>query len=357
MSLNNDFKAAFKGALFSSQEWTYEVLPTGCVPIDLAIVAGGFGEGRTGEIFGNWSSGKTLILYQWLIENQKRGGKSFLFEAEGGFHTDWFVNLGGTFGTDSEKDLLVVPNLKSVEDFFDGCDRIIDVVKKSNFTGPVAIGWDSLAATATKLLDKKGVEGSHAAKKALIISEGTMKLSAQLTGTRISVVNTNQTRINLKGKDWEETHTPGGRQWPYMCSVRLEVKFDGGPTGSKIVDNNGVMIGRKIRGVVVKNKLGPPFGEFQFPVYVVPDVKHPIFEGARTKVGIDCEEALLDWYLGNPKATFGRDNEHRFMKVSGGGYVTLNPDVFGEVKKFRRKDWLTALEEYPMLLKPQELVP
>jgi len=356
MSINDDFKSAFKGALFDSQKWTYEVLPTGCVPIDLAIVAGGFGEGRTGEIFGDWSSGKTLILYQWLIETQKRGGKTFLFESEGGFHSDWFVALGGIFGTGTDADLLVFPKLKSVEDFFAGCDTIIKVIESTGFDAPVAIGWDSLAATGTKLLDKKGLEGSHAARRALLISEGVTRLSAQIEGTRIAVVNTNQTKVQMGAKDYDETHTPGGRAWPYMCSVRLEVQFDGGPAGSKILDEDGEMIGRSIRGVVVKNKLGPPFGKFKFPVYTIAGVKHPIFEGVRTRVGIDCEEALLEWYLGNKKASFGDDNEHRFMKVAGAGYITLNEDVFGKVKKFRKKDWLKTLEAYPMLLDPKGLV-
>ncbi len=356
MSLNDDFKRAFKGALFSSQAWTYEVLPTGCAPIDLALVCGGFGEGRVGEIFGSWSTGKTLVLYRWLIETQRNGGKAFLFESEGGFHADWFVALGGIFGTGTKDDLLVVPNLTSVEDFFDGVDTILKVLETSKFKGPTAIGWDSLAATGTKHLEKKGVKGSHAAKRALLISEGVTRLSGQITGTRVAVVNTNQTKIKMGAKEWDETHTPGGRAWPYICSTRLEVEFDGGPTGSKITDDDGEMIGRSIRGKVVKNKLGPPFGEFKFPVYTVAGVVHPVFEGVRTKVGIDCEEALLDWYLGNKKATFGEDHEHRFMTVAGAGYITLNEDVFGKVKKFRKKDWLKTLEAYPMLLDPKGLV-
>ena len=354
MSINDDFKSAFKGALFDSQKWTYEVLPTGCVPIDLAIVAGGFGEGRIGEIFGSWSCAKTLVLYQWLIETQRRGGKTFLFESEGGFHADWFVSLGGVFGTGTDADLLVIPNLTSVEDFFSGCDKIIAVIEKTKYEGKVAIGWDSLAATATKLLDKKGVEGSHAAKKALVISEGVTRLSAQITGTRISVVNTNQTKIKMGSKDWEETHTPGGRAWPYMCSVRMELEFDGGPSGSKILDSNGDMIGRSIRGKIVKNKLGPPFREFKFPVYTEAGVPHPEFDGVLTTVGLDCDEALLYWYLGNTRAVFGEDKQ-RFMEVKGGGFIALNPNLFEDATKFRKKDWPKILESYPDLRDPRSL--
>ena len=144
MSLNKDLKAAFKGALFDSQSWTYEVLPTGCVPIDLALVCGGFGEGRIGEIFGSWSTGKTLILYRWLIETQRQGGKAFLFESEGGFHADWFVALGGIFGTGTEDDLLVIPNLKSVEQFFSGCDTIFKVLEAAKFGEPKDKGQTTL---------------------------------------------------------------------------------------------------------------------------------------------------------------------------------------------------------------------
>ena len=358
MGLSDDFKSAVKGALFSSlgENWHRSVSPTGCVPVDEAIVAGGFGEGRTGEIFGPWSSGKSLVLYRWLIENQRRGGKSFLWEAEGAFDPDWFTQQGGVFGTGTEADLLVVPDLTTVEDFFDQVSKVIAVIKKSKFKEPVAIGLDSIAAMGTKHLEKEGLSGSRDMTKAFLMDQGTKRLLSEITGTRISVVATNQTRDKVGAQKWEDTHTPGGRAWPYGASVRLELEFDGGPSGSRILDADGCAIGRMIRGQVVKNKLGPALRKFKLPIYTVAGAVHPELSGAITQVGVDGDEALLYYYLDNDHAvkTLPDGSKARFL-VKKGSRIAFNPDLFEDDQSFYKKDWLSVLEANPILRTPKEL--
>lgn len=354
-AFSSSLKKDFKKAMFTSPSWEHRVMPTGVVSVDTAIRAGGFGEGRISEIYGPYSSGKTLLLYQWLIHNQQRGGMTFLYESEGGFHEDWFVDLGGLFDTGSPLDLHLVPDLSSVEDFFDGCYKIIDRVKKSGIDVPVAIGWDSLAATSCRhVLGKKAGEG-HAAKKAAVISEGSAVLMSKLQGTRVSIVNTNQIRVKQGAKDWEETHTPGGRSWPFACSTRIELEFHGGPKGSQIIDPvSNEMIGRWVRGKVTKNKLGAPGGKFRLPIYTIKGREHPEFPGLKTKVGIDLNEALFNYYATSESAVFGEDRT-RFMESTGGGRYKLNLEVFGEFKSFFRKDWPQVLEAFPILLCPEEI--
>jgi RecA/RadA recombinase len=350
MSENDAFKAAFKGALHDSVEgaWCGAVLPTGIVPVDRALVSGGFGEGRIHEIIGSWSTGKTALLYAWLIHVQTvLGGKSFLFEAEGGFGPDWYRMLGGLIGEDEPNSLMYFPDLATVEDFFDGVEKIVKVVKEKKIKVPIAIGWDSIAATGTKHLQKQGVDGSRDMTKAFKMDQGTKRLVQMIQGTRIAVVATNQTRINVGAKDWEETHTPGGRAWPYFSSARIELKFAGGPAGSKILSDDA-KIGRWIKGEVIKNKMGPPFRDFIVPIYTEEGHKHPTFDDMPTRVGIDNDEALMEFYLSNKRATFG---EEKTKYVSGGaaGRYKLDPSIDPDQSAFYRKQWPAVLDRHPEL--------
>ena len=53
-----------------------DVLPTGCLSIDLALGIGGLPRGRIVEIYGPESSGKTTLSLHVISETQKNGGNA-----------------------------------------------------------------------------------------------------------------------------------------------------------------------------------------------------------------------------------------------------------------------------------------
>ena len=67
-----------KGAIMrlgaSSADEGIEVLPTGCLSLDVAIGVGGLPRGRIIEIYGPESSGKTTVALHCIAETQKKGG-------------------------------------------------------------------------------------------------------------------------------------------------------------------------------------------------------------------------------------------------------------------------------------------
>ena len=51
-----------------------DVIPTGCLSLDIALGIGGVPKGRIIEIYGPESSGKTTVSLHILAECQKQGG-------------------------------------------------------------------------------------------------------------------------------------------------------------------------------------------------------------------------------------------------------------------------------------------
>src|SRR5262249_10696605 len=58
------------------------VIPSGCMSIDLALGVGGFPRGRVIEIYGPESGGKTTLTLQVIAEAQKLGGIAAFIDAE-----------------------------------------------------------------------------------------------------------------------------------------------------------------------------------------------------------------------------------------------------------------------------------
>ena len=58
------------------------VISTGCLSLDLALGIGGVARGRSVEVYGPESSGKTTIALHIIAEAQKQGGVAAFIDAE-----------------------------------------------------------------------------------------------------------------------------------------------------------------------------------------------------------------------------------------------------------------------------------
>lgn len=312
--------------------WETARLESGLAPLDHALGLG-WGRGRAAELFGNWSSGKTMVLYITLAENQRRGGISILGEAEGAFDEEFFVKLGGDPST------LIVENVDTVEELFGFVDTIC---KTATLGEKIVIGWDGIAATSTKHLAEVGMDKVDMSKPNAM-NRGCQLIRSHLKDKGVCLITTNQVREKIGSND-SATHTPGGNAYPFLCSQRVELRFDGGSKGSLIYSRDGkLQIGRWVRGMVVKNKLGPPFTMFKLPIYVVAGQWHPEFDYA-TSLGIDKIEALLVHYVsGGYKLPDGT-----FVVSQASGWHKLNPQI-GDEPSFYAKGWPDILAKYPIL--------
>jgi recombination protein RecA len=71
-----------------------DVVPTGCLSLDLALGVGGIPRGRIVEIYGPESSGKTTLALHLIAEAQKRGGNAALVDLEYAFPVEYARILG-----------------------------------------------------------------------------------------------------------------------------------------------------------------------------------------------------------------------------------------------------------------------
>jgi RecA/RadA recombinase len=320
--------------------WHTDFLETGVPNVDYAL-GGGFGYGRLHEIFGNWSSGKTMLLYYALAENQKRTSKtgrkgiSLLAEAEGAYDPNFFKLIGG-----NPEELVVWP-IDTVEQFFDDTHALVDAMIKVQDDTPFCIGWDGIAATGTKHLQEVGL-ATRDMTKAFLMDQGAKLILTAVKKARVCIIATNQTREKIGDND-SATHTPGGKGWPFAASQRVELNFDGGTKTSTIYhDDQTTKIGRWVRGEVVKNKLAIPFGRFSLSMYLKHGFEHPVFNDRTTKLGIDKEQALFSLF---------RKEDVRGIRVilePSKSWFVLNeaiPNHLGGGTKFRKSDWPKVLDD------------
>ena len=84
MALTQIEKQFGKGSIMRLGEDTHlnvDVIPTGCLDLDVALGVGGLPRGRVIEIFGPESSGKTTVALHVIAEAQRLGGTAAFIDA------------------------------------------------------------------------------------------------------------------------------------------------------------------------------------------------------------------------------------------------------------------------------------
>ena len=77
-----------------SVDMNLEVIPTGCIALDLALGVGGVPRGRIVEVYGPESSGKTTVALHIIAETQKMGGIAAFIDAEHALDPVYAQKLG-----------------------------------------------------------------------------------------------------------------------------------------------------------------------------------------------------------------------------------------------------------------------
>lgn len=288
-----------------------DVIPTGCMTLDLALGIGGVPRGRVIEIYGPESSGKTTISLHIIAEAQKKGGTAAFIDAEHALDPIYAEKLGVNLNE------LYISQPDNGEQALNICDMLV----RSGGVDVVVV--DSVAALTPKAEIDGEMGDNHVGLQARMMSQALRKLTGVINKSKTTVIFINQLREKIGVMFGNPETTAGGKALKFYASIRLDVrKVDQIKEGTNIVGNR-----TKVK--VVKNKLAPPFKVAEFDMMYGKGVSQ-----SGCVVDLAVEYGIIKktgaWFSYNDeKIGQGKENTK--------DYLEKNPAVFEEIQNLIRE--------------------
>jgi recombination protein RecA len=277
-----------------------EVIPTGCLPLDIALGVGGLPRGRVTEIFGPEASGKTTVCLHVIAEAQKLGGTCAFIDVEHALDP----LRAATVGVNLDNLLISQP------DNGEQALEIVETLVRSNAVDVIVL--DSVAALVPRAEIEGEMGDSMMGVQARLMSQALRKLTGAISKSKTVVIFTNQIRQKIGIMFGNPETTPGGLALKFYSSVRIDLRKI-----ANIKTSSGESVGSQHRARVIKNKVAPPFKEAEFDIMntegisitgglVDMAVNHELItkSGAFFKIGdqnLQGREAAKQYFKDNPK--------------------------------------------------------
>ncbi|SHN82047.1 recombinase RecA [Desulfitobacterium chlororespirans] len=291
----------------ASAKMAVEVIPTGCLAIDIALGVGGVPRGRVIEIYGPESSGKTTVALHIAAEAQKLGGVAAFIDAEHALDPVYAKALGVNI------DNLLVSQPDTGEQALEICEALV----RSGAIDVIII--DSVAALVPRAEIEGEMGDSHVGLHARLMSQALRKLTGAISKSHTCVIFINQIREKVGIMFGNPETTTGGRALKFYASVRLEVRRQ------DTLKQGQDMIGNRTKVKVVKNKVAPPFKQAEFDIMYGEGISR---EGSMVDVGaeLDIINKSGAWYsYKGERLGQGRENVKEFLKK--------NPEIAAEIEQ------------------------
>ena len=321
MALASIEKQFGKGAIIRMGEraqQNIQVIPTGCLDLDMALGVGGLPRGRVVEIYGPESSGKTTVALHVVAEAQKAGGVAAFIDAEHALDPVYARKLG------VDVDQLYVSQPDTGEQALEICEALV----RSGAIDIVVI--DSVAALTPKAEIDGEMGDSFVGLQARLMSQALRKLTGIVNKTNCTCIFINQLREKVGVMYGNPETTPGGRALKFYASVRIDIR-----RGEQLKDGANV-VGNRTKAKIVKNKVAPPFRVAEFDILYGEGISK---EGSLldNAVALDIIHKSGAWFsYGDTRIGQGRENTRKYLKE--------NPEVAAEIDKLVRAEMMGKVE-------------
>ena len=318
-----------KGAIMRLGESTalnVEAIPTGALPLDVALGIGGVPRGRIVEIYGPESSGKTTVALHIIAEAQAAGGIVAFIDAEHALDPVYAARLG----VDVNELLISQPD--TGEQALEICDLLV----RSGTIDCVVI--DSVAALVPRAEIEGEMGDATVGLQARLMSQALRKLTGSLSKSNTTCIFINQLREKIGVMFGSPETTTGGRALKFYSSVRIDIRR------IESMKKDGEFIGNRVRAKIVKNKVAPPFRQAEFDLMYGEGISK---EGCVLDMGVEAGivNKSGSWFnYGEERLGQGRDAAKRTLQE--------NPDLRNEIENKVRQhfdlptiDWGEAASE------------
>ncbi|MBO5927215.1 MAG: recombinase RecA [Clostridia bacterium] len=289
-----------------------DVLPTGCLALDIALGVGGVPRGRIVEIYGPESSGKTTVALHVIAETQKKGGIAAFIDAEHALDPAYASKLGVNL------DELYVSQPDTGEQALDITESLV----RSGAVDIVVI--DSVAALTPKAEIEGDMGDSHVGLQARLMSQALRKLTGITNKSKTCVIFINQLREKVGVMFGNPETTPGGKALKFYATIRIDVR-----KADALKDSDG-MYGNRTKAKIVKNKVAPPFKTAEFDIIYGEGVSQV---GCVLDIAVEADiiEKSGSWFSYNgEKFAQGREKAKDYLKE--------NASILNEIEaKIREK--------------------
>lgn len=295
-----------------------DVIPTGALPLDIAIGIGGIPRGRIIEIFGPESSGKSTLALCVAAEAQKQGGIVAYIDAEHAMDPDYASKLG------VQIDDMLISQPDSGEQGLEIADKLI----RSGAVDLIIV--DSVAALVPRAEIEGEMGDSFMGLQARLMSQALRKLTGTISKSKTSIIFINQLRQKI-GVMWGNPETtPGGLALKFYSSLRLDIRR------IESIKKGDEILGNSVRVKVIKNKVAAPFKQAEFDIlFGIGIDKLGYLIDMATNNGIVEKAGSFYSYKGD-KIGQGRDNAKQYLQD--------NPNITNEIEAIIRDKFFIKKE-------------
>lgn len=299
--------------LGDSADTHIEVIPTGCLSLDVALGIGGVPRGRIIEVYGPESSGKTTVALHILAEAQKMGGTAAFIDAEHALDPSYAEKLGVNIND------LFISQPDTGEQALEICETLV----RSGAVDIVVV--DSVAALTPKAEIDGEMGDSFMGAQARLMSQALRKLTAITNKSKSCVIFINQLREKIGVMFGSPETTTGGKALKFYASIRLDIRK------TDVIKDGTEIIGNKTKVKVVKNKMAPPFKVAEFDIMYGKGISK---SGCLVDLAVDADiiQKSGAWFSYNDeKIGQGKENAKAFLEN--------NPDIYNEIDRKVREHY------------------